>query len=159
MPQGLVFELRLDKVATEVKFRVMELNTLDIMDGTLTGDTIWVCHYNRPDLNKKPLRNVPPTLVKVRSIDELPKNKTVYYSKAFLSPISKSGKLLSRVISPVDNTGYRSRHGDTLHAFTGQGECLAAWRSQIHECIGRIDVEIESAAEYWKSEKSRLELM
>jgi hypothetical protein len=24
MPQGLVFELRLDKVATEVKFRVME---------------------------------------------------------------------------------------------------------------------------------------
>lgn len=137
----------------------MKIETTSIREGRHIGSIVWVCHYNRPDLDKKPLRNVAPTEVIVRSIDDLPHSKTVYYSETFFSPIGKSGKPLSTIISPVDNTGYRSRHGNELHVFTGEAECKDAWNDQLAECIEMIDKQIAEAADFWIREKEGLESM
>ena len=95
----------------------MKILTSDVRDGKHDGDIVWICHYNQPDLNKKPLRNVKPTRCIVCSNDEPPKNKTVYYSNSHFKTLSKHGAKLSQVISPVDNTGYRCHIGNELFVF------------------------------------------
>lgn len=61
----------------------MKLNTSDIRNGKHVGEKVWICHYLRPNLDKKPLRNIKPTYVIIRDNDELPKNKKIYYSITF----------------------------------------------------------------------------
>ena len=111
--------------------------TEKVRKGEMNGKTVWICHYNKPDLNKKPLRNVPPTKCIVVSNDELPKNKTVYYSESHYRPIGKNGNPTSKVISPVDNTGYRSYCGNMLFTFESEIDCVAKWNSQIKEVTDR----------------------
>jgi len=134
----------------------MQIETSKIRDGEMIGEIVWICHYNRPDLDKKPLRNVPPTKVLVRSNDELPKNKRVYYSGTHFSPIGKSGKATAKVISPVDNTGYRSLCGNELFVFTTEEECIEEWNKQIDECGLRLDERIANATKYWSDQKIAL---
>jgi len=124
--------------------------------GELDGIEVWVCHYNRPDLQKKALRNTPPTKCLVRPTSELPKNKTVYYSESFYSPLGKSGKPTAKIISPVDNTGYRSHCGNMLYTFKNEADCIAEWNSQIAGVLKRIQVKIDNAASAWKEEKEEL---
>lgn len=131
----------------------MELNVEEIRKGGRVGEVVWICHYNRPDLNKKALRNLPPTKVIVRSNSELPSGKKVYYSENHFSPIGKNGSPTSKVISPVDNTGYRTHIGNELFVFTTEDECVALWNSQIQECCERIDVVIKNAATNWGKER------
>jgi len=64
----------------------MRYDTKEVRDGKLDGEIVWICHYHRPYLRKKPLRNVPPTKVLIRPLSDLPENKTVYYSHSFFSP-------------------------------------------------------------------------
>ena len=81
----------------------MKIETSEIREGKRNGEIVWICHYNQPDLNKKPLRNLKPTRCIICSNDDLPKNKRVYYSESHFKPLSKHGVKLSTVISPVDN--------------------------------------------------------
>jgi hypothetical protein len=134
----------------------MRIYTKTIRDGCHIGEIVWICHYNRPDLHKKALRNVPPTKVMVMDNAILPKNKTVYYSDTHFAPIGKSGEPTKKVISPVDNTGFRSRCGNELFVFTTEEECIKEWNDQLEEHCGRLDVIIANAAKYWKDDKATL---
>lgn len=134
----------------------MKIETKAIREGGHIGDVVWVCHYNRPDLNKKPLRNVPPTKVIVTGNCELPKNKTVYYSETHFIALSKNGSRTKKVISPVDNTGFRSIPGNELFVFTDEDECNSEWNRQLEEHRVRVDVMIDSAKQRWVNERAEL---
>ncbi len=134
----------------------MEIDISTIQNGTWDGRHVWVCHYNRPDLQKKPLRNLPPTKVLVVSNDDLPDNKTVYYSQSHFRPFNKKGVPKAQIISPVDNTGFRSRQGNPVHVFDNEQDCIDSWNDQIDEHIIQVDIRIENAANYWISEKAKL---
>ena len=105
----------------------MQISTTEVRDGKHNDRTVWICHYNQPDLSKKPLRNISPTKCLIVSNDELPKNKTVYYSHSHFRPLNAKGKPLSRIISPVDNTGFRTRCGNELFVFDNEHECIEEW--------------------------------
>jgi len=115
-----------------------------------------MCHYLRPDLAKKALRNVPPTEVKVFSNDDLPKNKTVYYSKCHFRPVSKSGKITSRIISPVDNTGFRQRPGNPLFIFNNERECQVEWNKQIDKACEALTILIDTQSGLLLLERDKL---
>jgi len=134
----------------------MKIEIEKITKGELDGEIVWVCHYNRPDMQKKALRNVPPTKVIVKSNDQLPKNKRVYYSESHFSPLNKKNKPLARIIPPFDNTGFRSRTGTPLCAFDNKEECVAAWNDQLLAHVQVLDVLIADAAECWRVEKEIL---
>ena len=135
----------------------MQIETSSIRNGARIGEIVWVCHYHRPDLDKKALRNVPPTKVMVMDNEILPKNKTVYYSKTHFAPLNKKGEPTKKVISPVDNTGYRSRSGTELFVFDCHIECGVEWNKQVAEHCERINIKIATASKIWIDEKERLE--
>ena len=135
----------------------MRIETKEVRDGLHNGKYFWICHYNQPDLNKKPLRNIPPTKALVCSNEDLPKNKRVYYSESHFKEIGKNGKPKSRVISPVDNTGYRSYCGNELYVFESESECRAQFSEQVKEVISRVDFEIKTAQTMWINRKIDLE--
>lgn len=134
----------------------MKIETKEIRDGDRVGDIVWICHYNRPDLDKKPLRNLPPTQALIKSNEDLPKNKRVYYSQNHFVVIGKKGKQTSKIISPVDNTGFRSRCGNELYVFTTESECIHEWNKQLDEHCDRLNERELNAAKYWRQEKESL---
>lgn len=121
-----------------MKDRGTEL-TEKVRAGDVDGLRCWVCDFNKPDLDKKALRNVPPTFVEVVGNDNLPKGKRVYYSKSHYVGVNKNGSLSSKIISPVDNTGYRSNFGNMLYTFASEGECRSAWSCMISAHIDRLE--------------------
>ena len=136
----------------------MQLITKEIREGKHLGEIVYVCHYSRPDLDKKPLRSVPPTLVVIVDNHFLPKNKVVYYSESHFVPLNTAGKQLKKIISPVDNTGFRSMPGNELFVFTEEEECILAWNNQILDHTIMIQKKIDCAADYWRSELDELVL-
>lgn len=134
----------------------MKIETALVREGKHLGKKVWVCHYNRPDMYKKPLRNIPPTEVLIRSIDELPKGKKVYYSDVFFSPLNKKGEPLAKVISPVDNTGYRGYCGNELHIFNNEKECKEHWNNQLNNYFVKLDELIFTASDNWRKQKEEL---
>lgn len=134
----------------------MRIKTKEVRDGKHVGEKVWICHYHRPDEQKKPLRNIPPTEVVVVDNDELPKNKKVYYSESHFRPLNKKGAVMSRIISPVDNTGFRMRCGNELFVFTTEQECISEWNEQIMQHMTALDPIIKSAAQRWQNEKDAL---
>lgn len=132
----------------------MQIQTVDIRNGLHLGETVYVCDYNQPDLNKKALRNVPPTKCIVRSVDDT--KSRVYYSKNYFAPVGKSGNILSRVISPVDATGFRTHPGNELYVFTTEEECVDQWNTLITEHCRRIQFEIDTTQTYWINRKTEL---
>lgn len=123
------------------------------------GKIVWICHYLRPDFTKKPLRNIQPTRVIIRDISELPKNKRIYYSDVFFSPISESGKIASRIISPVDNTGYRSYAGNEIHIFDNEKECVESWNSQLQIVINNLNEEMRTVIQRLENQVSLIKSM
>ena len=118
----------------------MRIETEKVRAGLLDGETVYVCHYLHPEISNKPLRNLPPTKVLVRCNDEISKN--IYYSESHFVAFNKNGTLSKKVFSPVDNTGYRSRHGNEVHVFDNYGECAESWNTQIEACLPQFDEEI-----------------
>jgi hypothetical protein len=116
----------------------MKIETKKIREGSMIGEKVWICDYRRPDLNKKPIRNIAPTLCVICSNSDLPKNKTIYYSKTHFKPISTKGAVLNRVISPVDNTGFRLFHGVELNVFDNEDECKKYFFAQCMEVAERL---------------------
>ena len=134
----------------------MKIETKAVRGGKHIGKKVWICHYNRPDMHKKPLRNLPPTEVLIRSIDELPKGKRVYYSEVFFSPLNKKGEPLSKVISPVDNTGHGGYCGNEIYIFNNEKECVAHWNTQLNNYFVKLDELIFTAADSWRRQKEDL---
>ena len=132
----------------------MKIETREVMNGLRDGEQVWICHYLRPDLDKKPLRNVPPTLVQVVNNSSLPKNKRVYYSASHFLPVAKNGSLKSTVISPVDNTGYRSMSGNPLNVFDSEQECIECWNEELSEVMRRLDDMIANSQAAWQHQKN-----
>ncbi len=121
----------------------MKINCTEVRDGKHDGKIVWICDYRRPDLHKKPLRCVKPTRVLIRANDELPSNKKVYYSNSHFSPLKADGTPYAKVISPVDNTGYRSLCGNMLYVFDNKEECVNMWNTLVGTCIQKIQVHID----------------
>ena len=104
------------------------------------GQKVYICDYRQEDLNKKPIRNVQPMAVQVVSNDDLPKNKTVYYSDVHFRMIKNKGEgVTSRIIAPFDNTGYRSYSGVMLNIFDDYEECADLFKLQIDDVIERLE--------------------
>ena len=103
----------------------MELKDLKV------GQEVFICDYRYNDYDKKPIRKIPPTKVKVFSNYDLPKNKRVYYSNIHFRPINEKGKILSRIIAPFDNTGYRSITGTCVNIASTIEECNIFYDGQI----------------------------
>lgn len=116
----------------------MQIETKEVREGLHDGKTVWICHYNQPSLDKKPLRHVKPTRCLVCPNEELPKNKRVYYSKSHFRPLNVIGNKLSNVLSPVDNTGYRSSIGNELFVFDNEQECVECYNSQVSAVIQMV---------------------
>jgi len=135
----------------------MQIPTKEIRDGSHNGKVYFICHYNRPDMHKKSLRSVPPTKCLVTSNEELPDNKRVYYSESHFVPYTNAGKLSKKVISPVDNTGYRSHVGNELFVFDNYEECSDEWNSQINKHLLVIDDIIANVKQQWIIEKQNLQ--
>jgi len=134
----------------------MQIPTKEIRDGNRIGELVWICHYNRPDMHKKALRNVAPIQCLVKSIEDLPKHKTVYYSSTYFAPLNKKGGPSAKIISPVDNTGYRSLCGNELFVFDNEAECVAEWNKQLADHQAVLDTLIENAAQHWINERQKL---
>lgn len=134
----------------------MQLGTLDIMKGAHQGEIVWICDYRLKDINKKPIRHVPPTKVMIRPISELPVNTRIYYSESFFSPLSKKGELTSKIISPVDNTGYRSFVGTPLCVFTTEEECIARYNYLCDIVIQTIDKELSEVCNRLMEQKQKV---
>lgn len=119
----------------------MQFDIKDITSGSMNGETIYICDYRQPDRNKKPIRNLPPTKVKIFPSSEA--KKTVYYSNSFFRPFGKTGKLLSQEIKPYDNTGFRMYTGEPVYAFDNLDEAIKKWNELLEQHI-----------EYWESEQT-----
>ena len=132
------------------------LKTREVQEGKRNGDTVWVCHYNQPNLDKKPLRNIPPTKCMVVCNSELRKNKRVYYSESHFRPIGKNGKVTAKVISPVDNTGYRSLQGNPLSTFSNREDCECEWNDMLSIVEVKLADELEVAKSRLKSRISSI---
>ena len=106
----------------------MKLDHKEIAKGNHNGRQVWVCDYRRPDLSKKPARNVPPTLCEIVDADSV-KGRVNYSSIVFLAV--KNGKTTSKSIKLYDNTGYRSYTGVPLSVFDNETECTDHWNDQV----------------------------
>lgn len=127
-----------------------------VTDGLMNGRTVWICHYNQPDLNKKPLRNLPPTKVIIRPKKEYPKNRSLYYSESFFSPVDDSGRILKKFYSPGDNTGFRYREPNFVSVSDSRLQIEKVWSDQLIEVIARVQIEIDSAALGWTNMQADL---
>lgn len=132
----------------------MKLITQNIRNGAHKGEVVWVTQYNRPDIHKKALRNVPPTQCIIKSIDDC--TKKVYYSTTYFAPLKKDGTATSKVISPVDNTGYRSFCGNEINVFTTEAEANECWNAEIDDVIERMMIYAEEAQRQYIQEADRL---
>lgn len=107
------------------------------------GKQVWICDFRlNKDKDIKPIRKITPKLVQVFSNDDLPKGKNVYYSPVHFKEIKK-GKVLSTVIAPYDNTGYRTYTGVSVNIFDTEKECVDFFRKQCDEVIKEYNEEME----------------
>ena len=107
----------------------MKIDIEKIKNGSMNGKTVYICDYRRSDILKKPIRNVPPTEVMVRSNEEI--TKRIYYSESHFVALKKNGEPSSKVISLYDNTGYRSYPGEPVKVFDNELECKAQWNDDL----------------------------
>ena len=116
------------------------------LENLTAGQKVYICDFRQEDLNKKPIRNIQSMIVQVVSNNDLPKNKTVYYSDVHFRMIKSKGEgVTSRIIPPFDNTGYRSYPGVMLNIFDNYEECANFYNSQVDDVIQRLEHEKEFA--------------
>ena len=108
-------------------------------DGLKDGQIVYICDYRYNDIFNKPIRHVEPTRVIVVSNEELPKNKRIYYSRTHFKPINKSGKVMSKIIAPFDNTGYRNFTGVCVNIFDSMEECIEKYNKQCEYILEEIE--------------------
>ncbi len=111
----------------------------EIKDNLRAGDIVYICDYRFNNIDEKPIRHVQPQKVMVFSNDDLPKNKTVYYSEHHFRPLNAKGNPLIKIIAPYDNTGYRSYTGVSLNIFLSEEECLKHYQKQCEEILKSLE--------------------
>ena len=125
------------------KFDLKQMDTSYKNIENVLGKQFWICDYR---LNwakdSKPIRNVTPKLVQVVSNDELPKNKHVYHSPIHFKEVN-NWKVISTVISPYDNTGYRAYPGIPVNIFNDREECIEFFKEQCNTAIKEYEEELE----------------
>ena len=105
-----------------------------IREGKYNGKDVWICDLRYNDYSNKPIRNVKPIKVLVRSNSLT--SKTVYYSSSHFVAYNKKGKVLeSKVIVPFDTTGNRGYTGVSVNCFASEKECIAHYKKQVTEAI------------------------
>ena len=106
----------------------------EITNGKLDGQKVWICDFRYDDYGNKPIRNIQPQLVLVRSNNET--TKRIYYSKSHFVGLNKNGKpLKSKIIAPFDNTGYRFIGGTPLNVFYNEEDCVQCYKEQLKIAI------------------------
>lgn len=117
-------------------YESQQTNSLGIFDYTkglenILGKMVWICDYRaNEDPKKKPIRNIEPTPVVVTDANET--SKTIYYSPIYFRPVKK-GNIMSKVIAPFDNTGYRSYTGESVNIFYTVEDCVKCYREQVRQ--------------------------
>ena len=109
------------------------LGSFDYTKGleNILGKMVWICDYRaNEDPKKKPIRNIEPTPVVVTDANET--SKTIYYSPIYFRPVKK-GNIMSKVIAPFDNTGYRSYTGESVNIFYTVEDCVKCYREQVRQ--------------------------
>lgn len=107
-------------------------NWKDVENEIEVGKRYWVCDYRlNLEGDFRPVRGIMPTYVEVRSNEELPSTKNIYYSNVHFVEINKKGELSKRIIAPFDNTGYRSYTGIGLNIFEKEEDCISFFNNQI----------------------------
>ena len=137
----------------------MEYSIEEITSGNLDGKHVYVCDYRLNDeINKKPIRNVRPQRVLVRSNSET--KQRVFYSESHFVALKADGTPASKIIKPYDNTGYRSYPGVPLHVFDDWEECKAFFEGQLEAAavslekwLADTENEIRSRVEELRSSK------
>lgn len=104
----------------------MEIAISEITTGKWDDKYVWICDYRYLDINTKPIRHIEPQRVLVRDNHETVKR--FYYSESHFVGLKRDGTpAKNRLISVFDNTGYRSRTGTPVRAFTTEKECKEAY--------------------------------
>lgn len=124
----------------------------------IIGNEVWICDYRISDPNNKPIRSVTPKLVRIFNNDDLPQNKTVYYSPIHFREV-KANKVLSTVIAPYDNTGYRCISGKCVNIFESKEMCVAYFNNQLVEAIDKMRKYKERQTNYIDSQIKTLEVL
>ena len=97
----------------------------------IMGKMVWICDYRaNADPTKKPIRGIEPTPVVVTDAKET--NKVIYYSPIYFRPV-KNGHIMSKVIAPMDNTGYRRYTGESVNIFYTVEDCVKCYREQVRQ--------------------------
>lgn len=110
----------------------------DIISGKSNGQTVWVCDLRYNDYSNKPIRNIKPQLVLIRSNEHT--TKSIYYSKSHLVALNKKGQPLKSKIIPVfDNTGYKSFKGEPLNIFDNELDCIKCYKEQLKTAINGLN--------------------
>lgn len=117
----------------------MRLSTKKMREGKYDNKIVWICDYNQPDFHKKPLRKVVPVECIIISNDQLPNKKTINYSESHFVVLKKNKEPSKKVISPVDNTGYRWYPGNELYIYDNETECITKWNELINEHVKKLD--------------------
>ena len=133
--------------------------TKKVQNGELDGSILWVSQYSQPDIDKKPLRSVPPTKCIVKSNDKLPKGKTVYYSKSHFVALGKNDCETKKIISPVDNTGFRLRQGNPINTFENESDCIKSWNEDLSMVIKKLNDKSKVIIDEINGQISKLEDM
>lgn len=116
-----------------------ELETL-IQAGEIgAGSRLFITDYRHDNIHNKPLRHIKPTEVILYNNVDLPPRKHVYYADYHFRAVSKTGKILSAIIAPYDNTGYRSFTGGSLNIFLTLKEAQACYVIQCQKVIEQAE--------------------
>lgn len=113
----------------------MKIEIEQLTDSTaLVGEIFWICDFRRPDLTKKPIRNVRPTMAMV--VDRTEAKKRIYYSNTYFSLVNKNGeRIKSSEIAIFDNTRFNR---EPINVFDSKNECIKFYNAQCDEVINRL---------------------
>lgn len=128
----------------------MKIDHNRILNGNLSGHILWVTDLHFRDLQKKAIRNVPPTKVLVRPNSALTKPMSIYYSDYHLVVLGRDNKPTSKIIQLFDNTGYRSRTGSPVLLFTNEKDAKEAYAALAQKFLERVKEEKASVDKLWE---------
>lgn len=115
---------------------MIQIQEITKEDTPYINKDLWIAEVN---FKMERPRIIKPTLAKLVSREEAPKNKRIYYSYTFFKPYNEKGKLLNKVIGIFDNTGYRSYSGNPLSVFETKQEAKTWF---VEKLSSRIDERI-----------------
>ena len=68
-------------------------------------------------------------------------SKDIYYSPVYFRPV-KNGKVSSKVIAPMDNTGFRCHTGESVNIFYTVEDCVKCYREQVRQAKAVYEEEL-----------------